>query len=134
HYPRRDAARLDAARLDAALASCPDAPVCVGFSGGLDSSVLLHALADLPQVRARGLRAVHVDHGLHAHSPRWAAHCAAVCAARAVPLQVVAVAVERTAAGGLEAAARQARHAAFARVLGAGEVLALAHHRDDQVE
>ena len=32
------------------------------LSGGLDSTVLLHALAHSPVARERGLRAVHVDH------------------------------------------------------------------------
>jgi tRNA(Ile)-lysidine synthase len=36
--------------------------------------------------------------------------------------------------GGLEAAAREARYAAFARHVGAGELLLQAHHADDQVE
>jgi tRNA(Ile)-lysidine synthase len=107
-------------------------PVLVGFSGGLDSSVLLQLLATTPGLHA-GLRAIHVDHGLHAQSAHWAAHCAATCAALGIPFQVATVQV--VARGdGLEAAARAARHAAFAAALGDGEVLALAHHADDQAE
>ncbi|MBW8807939.1 MAG: hypothetical protein JF591_03725, partial [Lysobacter sp.] len=41
----------------AALRELPATPLCVGYSGGLDSSVLLHALAALPQARRQGLRA-----------------------------------------------------------------------------
>src|SRR4051812_1047360 len=52
--------------LNQALAALPDGALVVAHSGGMDSSVLLHALADLPAARARGLRALHVDHGLHA--------------------------------------------------------------------
>ena len=44
----------------------------VGFSGGLDSTVLLHALAAAPAIRAAGLRAVHVHHGLRARLTRAA--------------------------------------------------------------
>jgi tRNA(Ile)-lysidine synthase len=51
-----------------------------------------------------------------------------------VPLQVLRVEVDRSGGTGLEAAARQARHAAFASVLDPGDVLALAHHQDDQAE
>ncbi|NLA68864.1 MAG: tRNA lysidine(34) synthetase TilS, partial [Gammaproteobacteria bacterium] len=58
----------------------------------------------------------------------------AACAALQVPLAVERVLVERASGLGLEAAARGARRAAFARALGEGEVLALAHHRDDQAE
>ena len=120
--------------LAAALAAAPDGPLRVGFSGGPDSSALLHALAALPQARARGLAAIHVDHGLHADSAAWAAHCAAYCAALQVPLTTARVQVSRDRGDGLEAAARAARYAAFARALPAGGVLALAHHRDDQAE
>jgi tRNA(Ile)-lysidine synthase len=104
------------------------------YSGGLDSSVLLHRLAGDPAARARGLRAIHVHHGLHAQAAAWAAHCERTCAAYGVPLQVARVAVERDAGLGVEGAARSARHGAFAAALGIGEVLALAHHRDDQAE
>lgn len=110
------------------------APVLTGFSGGLDSTVLLHLLAKAPGGRARGLRALHVHHGLHADADAWALHCERQCAALDVPFEVVRVAVRRDGGEGLEAAARDARHAAFASTLRTGEVLALAHHLDDQAE
>ena len=109
-------------------------PVLVGFSGGLDSSVLLHLLADDPAIRARGLRAIHVHHGLQAQADDWAAHCQAICAALDVPLTIARVTVPHDSGLGLEAAARQARYRAFEAALGEGELLALAHHRDDQAE
>ena len=109
-------------------------PLCVGYSGGLDSTVLLHALAALPDVRARGLRALHVHHGLHGDADRWTAHCVATCAALGVPLAVERVRVPPASGEGPEAAARHARRAAYARHLAPGEVLVLAHHQDDQAE
>jgi tRNA(Ile)-lysidine synthase len=109
-------------------------PILLGFSGGLDSSVLLQLLATDPGIRSRGLRALHVHHGLHADADAWAAHCRRVCAALDVPLEVVRVQVNLSAGLGVEGAARAARHAAFAAALGDGEILALAHHRDDQAE
>lgn len=108
--------------------------LCVAFSGGPDSTALLHALAQLPEARGRDLRALHVDHGLHADSAAWARHCADLCEALEVPLTVVRVKVDDSRGEGIEAAARRARRAAFAEHLGDGEWLALAHHRDDQVE
>ncbi|GAP66525.1 tRNA(Ile)-lysidine synthase [Mizugakiibacter sediminis] len=120
--------------LQHALAARAAGPLCVGYSGGPDSTALLHALAALPEARARGLRALHVDHGLHADSARWAAHCRAFAAALQVPLAVVRVEVPRGRGEGLEAAAREARHAAFAAELREGETLVLAQHRDDQAE
>ena len=112
----------------------PASPLRVGLSGGLDSSVLLHRLALDATLRTRGLRALHVHHGLHAQADAWAEACARQCAALGIVLDVVRVDVARDQGDGLEAAARQARHAAFEAALGDGEVLALAHHRDDQAE
>ncbi len=110
------------------------APILVGFSGGLDSTVLLHWLAAQANVRAAGLRAVHVHHGLHAEADDWAAHCQQECARLGLALEIVRVAVRNDLGLGPEAAARAARHAAFDARLHAGETLALAHHRDDQAE
>lgn len=109
-------------------------PVRVGFSGGLDSTVLLHRLAQAPDIRAAGLRAIHVHHGLQPGADAWAAHCATVCADWGIDLDSVRVTVPRDSGRGLEAAARTARHAAFAAHLPPGGVVALAHHRDDQAE
>ena len=119
--------------LAAALRKHPDGALCVAFSGGADSAALLDALTRSVQARQRGLRAVHVDHGLHPHSPRWAEQARAFCAAREVPLIVLPVTV-RPCGEGPEAAARRARLSAFAAMLDTGEQLLLAHHRDDQVE
>jgi tRNA(Ile)-lysidine synthase len=108
--------------------------IVVGFSGGMDSTVALHALAQVPDARERGLRAIHVDHRLHADSERWMQHCRAFAASLSVALGVIAVDVERDTGTGLEDAARRARRGAFAQALARGEILTLAHHRDDQAE
>lgn len=120
--------------LNAALQHLPAGGISVGLSGGMDSSVLLHALAQNPNARERGLRALHVDHNLHADSAQWKQHCRDFAASLGVALDVIAVAVARDAGTGLEDAARKARRAAFAERLAPGQFLALAHHRDDQAE
>ena len=125
-------------RLSEELASgvqtLPPGPVCVAFSGGLDSAVLLHALAGLTAIRQRGLRAVHVNHRLQPQSSQWAAQCAATAAALDVEFVGLAVDVLRQPGAGLGADARRARYSAIVGVLRPGEILALAHHRDDQAE
>ncbi len=120
--------------LGRALSPLPEAPLVVGFSGGLDSTVLLHALAVSGQARAYGVRALHVHHGLHADADHWAQHCENICAELDVPLQVLRVQVDRADGRGPEGAARAARLRAFRASLDKHELLALAHHRDDQAE
>ncbi|NCT68347.1 MAG: tRNA lysidine(34) synthetase TilS [Rhodanobacteraceae bacterium] len=120
--------------IESALATLPSGPLLVACSGGLDSSVLLHVLASAPAARARGLRAVHVDHGLQDDSAEWARHCQRFADALRVPLSVCKVEVVRQPGLGLEASARQARYAAIESLLVPDEIVALAHHRDDQVE
>jgi len=101
--------------------------VLVGLSGGVDSVVLLHALRQsLPQVRA-----AHIHHGLSPNADRWARFCRRLCRQLAVPLTVRRVRVAKKGAG-VEAAARSARYAALSKL--DFDVLALAHHLDDQAE
>lgn len=120
--------------LASALQAAKAGPIAIGLSGGSDSSVLLHAFAGSEQARERGLRAIHIDHGLQTQSSEWALQAVAMATALAVPCTVLSVNVVRDEGLGLEAAAREARYAAWAEELHDGEILSLAHHRDDQVE
>ncbi|MDI1301074.1 MAG: tRNA lysidine(34) synthetase TilS [bacterium] len=104
----------------------------LGFSGGLDSTVLLHALLEVAPCFQRPLLAVHVHHGLSLNADAWVAHVQTLCADRGVPLEIHRVGVAQQAS--LEAAAREARYAAFAASLSAGDALLLAQHQDDQAE
>ena len=121
-------------RLRQALQPWRTAPAWrIAFSGGLDSSVLLHLLADW--ARSEGLpplSAIHVHHGLQPAADAWPEYCAQFCARLDIPLEVVRVQVAPGAS--LEQAARRVRYAAFAERLGSGEVLLGAQHRDDQAE
>lgn len=126
-----------AARLLTRLQSLCGAPLhglrlCVAYSGGLDSSVLLHALATLRAEAGFKLSALHVHHGLNPRADAWAQHCLHTCAALAVPCQLSRVDVPRDDPAGLEAAARRVRHAALAAV--DADWVVLAHHRGDQAE
>ncbi|MBU9834156.1 tRNA lysidine(34) synthetase TilS [Rahnella perminowiae] len=109
--------------------------LCVAFSGGLDSSVLLAGLAELrdnalPDIR---LRALHIHHGLSRFADDWVAHCQTFCLQRDIPFSVIKVQVNAQD-GGIEAAARTARYQAFSESLTAGEVLLTAQHLNDQCE
>ncbi len=118
----------------ARLAAWRHAPAWrVAFSGGLDSSVLLHLLATAArQHELPPICAVHVHHGLQAVADQWPAHCQRFCDELGVSLNIAPVQVAPGAS--LERAAREARYAAFSDLLKADEVLLLAQHQDDQAE
>jgi len=106
--------------------------VVVALSGGRDSMALLDALVTLAKQLGIEVSAAHVHHGLSAHADDWAKFCAEACAARKVPLAVHHVRITRAGGESPEAAARAARYAALAT--SDGDVIALAHHADDQAE
>ncbi len=102
----------------------------VAYSGGLDSSVLLHALTQFAEAPA--IHVLHIHHGLQAEADEWQRHAQRQARSLSVSLTTVKVSVEEGA--GLEDAARRARYAAFEAFLEPGDALLQAHHLDDQVE
>ncbi len=108
------------------LNGTPAGRLWVGYSGGMDSTVLLHALRAVPRVTA-----IHIDHGLQPASASWAKACAEQALTFGVAFEMSAV---RVGEGNRPSAARRARYDAWRNLLGPGEVLVLAHHGDDQAE
>lgn len=107
----------------------PDRPLWLALSGGLDSMVLLQLLIE----QGRPFTAIHVNHQLSPNAGTWQQHCQQACAQSGIPLRVETVQVQK-AGQGLEAAARTARYAAFARHMAPDHILLTAHHADDQAE
>ena len=123
-----------AATIDAALASTPPRhPLWIALSGGLDSSLLLTLAVHAAHRVPRPLYALHVNHALQPAADGFERHCRALCSRLGVPLFVERVTVECNGKG-LEAAAREARYAAYARRVVPGGTLWLAQHADDQAE
>ena len=106
--------------------------LCVGYSGGVDSSVLLHLLAQQEHTSGLRLSALHVNHGLSPHADAWEAHCRATCDQLGVELLVARIQVTRLPGESLEEQARKRRYAAFEDVN--ASTIALAHHAEDQAE
>ncbi len=103
------------------------------YSGGMDSTVLLHALA-VQRKHLPELCALHVNHGLSRHAAAWAAHCREQCHAMRIPLTVFELKTAPPPGVSLEAWARDQRYRAMAAVLRSDDVLLSAQHADDQVE
>ncbi len=105
----------------------------IAFSGGLDSTVLLHLLAHLAKTESLPLlSAIHIHHGLQTVADAWPQHCQSVCDGLGVPLLIERVMVQPGAS--LERAARDARYAVFSSLTQANDVLLTGQHRDDQAE
>ncbi len=110
-------------------------PIAIAYSGGLDSSALLHLAHAYGQQHGVPVLAFHVHHGISPNADAWLAHCEASCAAIGVPFEACRVVLEQTKSG-IEAAARKLRYAALgAMCQGHGvRLLLTAHHLDDQAE
>ena len=109
-----------------------DSALWVGFSGGLDSTVLLHLLAQNKEVRSR-LRVLYVHHGLSVNAEHWQQHCQHICDQWQLPFWVEKVHLARKDAG-VEEAARIARYQVYEKYVQAQDYLLLGHHADDQLE
>jgi tRNA(Ile)-lysidine synthase len=118
----------------------PPHNIAVAWSGGRDSTALLHATLVAAQPLGAEVIALHVHHGLSPHADEWAAFCEARATrwSRRFPIRLRIARLEDQPGRGesVEAWARQERYRALRRMAmeeGADTVL-LAHHRLDQAE
>jgi len=106
----------------------------VGFSGGADSTALLHALSTVQSQLSVRISAVHVNHGLHDDADLWQLRCENFCRKNNIELVCIQVDLENRSGKGLEAEARHLRYEAISASLEPGACLLTAHHADDQAE
>ena len=132
----KQSTRFEPAHLITCLQALPlRGRLWVALSGGLDSTVLLHALVHNRTALAPiTLAAVHVHHGLQTQADQWAEHCADRCAELGVDYRLCPVEARAKPGESPEAAARQARYSALAEVIGPGDVLVTGQHQDDLAE
>lgn len=100
----------------------------VGLSGGMDSVALLHLFSRT----SFKVRAIYIHHGLSPNADHWAEFCAQYCKRLNIPFILQKVYVDKS--NGIENGARAARYQAFKQHLNENEVIATAHHLDDQAE
>lgn len=103
----------------------------VGYSGGLDSTVLLTCLAAYPTLRTK-LHVVHIHHGISPNAEQWWAHCQDYC--ETLGLAWIGRRVNVAAGANLEERARTARYQVFESLLQALDAVVVAHHQTDQSE
>ncbi|NOX90974.1 MAG: tRNA lysidine(34) synthetase TilS [Gammaproteobacteria bacterium] len=125
--------------LSLSLRSLPFFPkikrLIIASSGGLDSHVLLHNIANLRDTLNNcECIALHINHGLSEKADQWTTHCAHQCEALGVPFANINVDAKNKTGESPEAAAREVRYQAFREFMQPGDCLLTAHHQDDQAE
>lgn len=127
-----------ASALRRALLALPERParIAVAVSGGADSAMLAVHAAAVARELGIGIALFHVHHGLQASADEWGRQVRVLAERLALPLSEARVDVALGAGKGIEAAARDARYAALARLAGERGIrhVLLAHHRNDQAE
>ena len=119
----------------AALGAASAAPIAIAYSGGLDSSALLHLAAAHGRSHGVPVFAFHIHHGISPNADAWLDHCQATAGALGVHFEARKVVVGKSKSG-VEAAARKLRYAALGALCAEHGVslLLTAHHLDDQAE
>jgi len=107
--------------------------IYIGYSGGVDSHVLLHLCASITTLKNK-ITAVYVHHGLQAEAEAWAGHCEKTAQALAVDFKMLRVHAFAKPGESPEEAARNARYTALKSLMMTDDVLLVAQHRDDQLE
>lgn len=114
--------------LQHSLAQLPQGPIAIAYSGGLDSTALLHLAAET----GRKLYAFHIHHGLSPNADAWEVRARAECERLGIAFASRRVTLDDRS----EASARKARYAALGALCVEHNVhlLLTAHHLDDQAE
>lgn len=114
----------------------PQAKIFIGFSGGVDSTVLAYALCQLfpERVQSGAVVALHVHHGLQKAADHFESWTQTQAAAWKLDYRSFRVQVNVPPGESIEACARRARYLCLDQCLGPQDILMLAHHQDDQAE
>ena len=105
----------------------------IAYSGGPDSTALLHLLSTVDLNEKAKVQAIHINHNLSKYSDSWERHCIEQCSKLNINLITESVEI-KSDGDGIEAASRKARYKIFENLLNDDDQLLLGHHRDDVAE
>tara|TARA_B110000263_G_scaffold228226_1_gene221127 strand:- start:141 stop:1484 length:1344 start_codon:yes stop_codon:yes gene_type:complete len=105
---------------------------CIAFSGGVDSTVLLHVMKNIIDEKSQ-IRAIHINHNIVDNSKVWTKTCKSICKNFGIDIEIISLEVTHNGYG-LEAAARDERYKKLKEKLYENEYLLTAHHEEDQME
>ena len=122
----------------------PERPIVIAYSGGIDSQVLLHALAHLKYLDSKeqplsqslnqSITVCHINHGLSPQATTWQQLAQQQCDQLSLSLTICQVEIKAKAQHSLEALARDARYQALYEVCPDNALIVTGHHSDDQSE
>ncbi|WP_343128688.1 tRNA lysidine(34) synthetase TilS [Buchnera aphidicola (Kurisakia onigurumii)] len=109
--------------------------ILIAYSGGLDSSVLLHELFIFKKKQLiKNIRAIHINHLFSSHSISWENHCKKVCNTYKIPLIIKHIDKKIKKKSNTEEKLRIQRFKIIKKEILKKEILITAHHLNDQCE
>ncbi len=125
---------LSSRSIESALTQYHNPPhIYIGYSGGIDSHVLLHLCASMAHLKEK-ITAVYVHHGLQLEADAWAEHCKKTATGLGVDFKVIRVDAIASQGESPEEVARNARYTALRTLIETDDLLLVAQHREDQLE
>lgn len=115
-------------------------PVLVAYSGGADSSALLHLLNEDAKNKGYKIHAAHFNHKIRGdEAERDAEFCKSTCNSLDIPFHIESAdipALAKESGNSVETEARERRYAFFERIMLEHDIpiLVTAHHAEDQIE
>ncbi|MGK0296893.1 MAG: tRNA(Ile)-lysidine synthase [Gammaproteobacteria bacterium] len=108
--------------------------IWVGYSGGVDSHVLLHLISKIQNDLSVSISAIHINHGLSKQSDLWVKHCQKICQELEIEFNQITLNAAAPKGESQEAWSRKLRYQAISELIGEDDILLTAHHKDDMAE
>ncbi len=104
----------------------------VGFSGGIDSTVLLHELYTQSLKKKIYIRAIHINHNINPLSDKWSKHCKKIC--KKLNIKLITKKIYIKIKKNIECNLRKIRYSIYKKNILNNEIILTAHHKNDQCE
>ncbi len=104
----------------------------VGYSGGIDSTVLLYELYKQSLKNKIYIRAIHINHNMNIYSKKWSKHCKKIC--KKLNITLIIEKINSLPKKNIECSLRNKRYLIYKKNLLNKEIILTAHNKNDQCE
>ncbi len=104
----------------------------IGFSGGIDSTVLLYELYKQSTKKKISIRAIHINHNINNSSKKWSKHCQKICKKLNIKLKIIKI--NKKIKKNIESSLRKKRYKIYQKYVLKNEIILTAHNKNDQCE